>query len=155
MKRFLACAALCAAAAISFGSETTVTATKPADAVSSAPAKSSVFTLPSGTKCEDVVVGKGAEAKKGNVVFVHYTGKLADGSKFDSSFDHPGKQPLRVNLGAGGVIKGWDEGLVGMKVGGMRILTILPDQGYGEQGFPPVIPPSATLTFETELVDVK
>ncbi|MGB9692049.1 MAG: FKBP-type peptidyl-prolyl cis-trans isomerase [Candidatus Sumerlaeaceae bacterium] len=111
--------------------------------------------LPSGLKIEDIVVGTGAEAQPGKTIFVHYTGKLTNGKKFDSSFDHPGQRPFSFKLGSGMVIKGWDEGLVGMKVGGKRRLTIPPELGYGERGFPPVIPPNATLIFETELVDVK
>jgi FKBP-type peptidyl-prolyl cis-trans isomerase len=111
--------------------------------------------LASGLQIEDLVVGTGAEAQPGKVISVHYTGKLVDGSKFDSSYDHPGQRPFQFKLGSGMVIKGWDEGLVGMKVGGKRRLTIPPALGYGERGFPPVIPPNATLIFETELVDVK
>jgi len=112
-------------------------------------------TLPSGLKIEDLVVGTGAEAQRGKTIFVHYTGRLENGTKFDSSFDHPGKRPFTFKLGSGMVIKGWDEGLEGMKVGGKRRLTIPPSLGYGERGFPPVIPPNATLIFDTELVDVK
>lgn len=111
--------------------------------------------LPSGVKIEDLVVGTGAEAVPGKIISVHYTGTLANGKKFDSSFDHPGKKPLMFKLGSGMVIKGWDDGLVGMKVGGKRRLTIPPEQAYGADGFPPVIPPNATLIFETELIEVK
>ena len=104
-------------------------------------------------KTEDTTVGSGAEAKTGNTVTVHYTGTLTDGSKFDSSLDHG--QPFTFNLGAGQVIKGWDQGIVGMKVGGKRKLTIPPDMAYGPQGRPPVIPPNSTLLFDVELLNVK
>lgn len=104
-------------------------------------------------KIEDVVVGKGAEAKKGNVVSVHYTGWLTDGTKFDSSVDRG--QPFEFALGQGQVIRGWDEGVDGMKVGGKRKLTIPPDMGYGAQGAGGVIPPNAVLLFEVELLGVK
>jgi peptidylprolyl isomerase len=106
-----------------------------------------------GTTYVDTVVGTGAEAKKGSIVKVHYKGTLSDGKKFDSSYDR--NKPFELELGAGMVIPGWDEGLVGMKVGGKRKLTIPPDQGYGPQGRPPVIPPNSTLVFETEMVEVK
>ncbi len=104
-------------------------------------------------KIEDLVVGKGVAAKTGDVVTVHYTGWLTDGTKFDSSVDRG--QPLDpFTLGAGSVIPGWDQGLVGMKVGGKRKLTIPPSMGYGEQGYPPVIPPNATLVFDVEMLKI-
>ncbi len=102
---------------------------------------------------EDVVVGTGAEAIKGKTVSVHYTGWLTDGKKFDSSKDRG--QPFQFPLGRGHVIRGWDEGVAGMKVGGKRKLTIPPDLGYGAQGAGGVIPPNATLVFEVELLGVK
>jgi FKBP-type peptidyl-prolyl cis-trans isomerase FkpA len=103
-------------------------------------------------KSEDLVVGSGAEASSGQKVSVHYTGTLTDGSKFDSSLDR-GK-PFEFVLGAGRVIKGWDQGVAGMKVGGKRRLTIPSDLAYGSRGFPPVIPADATLIFEIELLGV-
>jgi FKBP-type peptidyl-prolyl cis-trans isomerase len=104
-------------------------------------------------KMEDLVVGSGAEANKGQTVSVHYTGWLTDGKKFDSSKDHG--QPFSFALGGGQVIQGWDEGVAGMKVGGKRKLTIPPEKGYGKQGFPRAIPPNATLVFEVELLGVR
>jgi len=104
-------------------------------------------------KIEDLVVGNGAEAVNGAAVTVHYTGTLTDGSKFDSSLDRG--QPFTFNLGAGEVIAGWDQGVLGMKVGGKRKLTIPSDLGYGERGVPPAIPPNATLIFEVELLKVE
>lgn len=156
MKQSLALAALFAALTLSaWGAEhTTAPATKTAP-VHKESETSMTHVLPSGLQIEDLVVGTGAEAQPGKTISVHYTGKLVDGKKFDSSYDHPGKRPFQFKLGSGMVIKGWDEGLVGMKVGGKRRLTIPPSLGYGERGFPPVIPPNATLIFETELVDVK
>jgi FKBP-type peptidyl-prolyl cis-trans isomerase len=103
-------------------------------------------------KVEDLTVGKGAEAKNGDLVTVHYTGWLTDGTKFDSSVDKG--QPYQFTLGAGKVIPGWDEGVAGMKVGGKRKLTIPPDMGYGAQGAGGVIPPNATLVFEVELLGI-
>jgi FKBP-type peptidyl-prolyl cis-trans isomerase len=102
---------------------------------------------------KDLVVGKGAEAKAGDTVTVHYVGTLTDGKEFDSSRKH--NKPFDFQLGAHQVIKGWDQGIAGMKVGGKRKLTVPPSLGYGARGFPPVIPPNATLSFEVELLDVK
>ena len=101
---------------------------------------------------EDVVVGTGREAKAGDVVEVEYTGFLTDGKKFDSSV---GRAPFSFALGAGQVIKGWDQGVAGMKVGGKRKLTIPPELAYGSRGFPGAIPPQATLVFDVELLAVR
>ena len=101
---------------------------------------------------EDLKVGDGAEAVKGKNVTVHYVGTLTDGKKFDSSRDRG--QGFPFPLGGGRVIKGWDQGVAGMKVGGLRKLTIPPDLAYGDRGFPPVIPPGSTLVFEVELLSV-
>lgn len=102
---------------------------------------------------EDLVLGEGAEATSGRRVSVHYTGWLLDGSKFDSSLDR--NSPFDFVLGGGMVIRGWDEGVVGMKVGGKRKLTIPPEMGYGARGYPPVIPPASVLVFEVELLAVR
>ena len=102
---------------------------------------------------EELVVGTGAEAKKGQTVSVHYTGWLTDGKKFDSSKDRG--QPFSFALGRSQVIQGWDEGVAGVKVGGKRKLTIPPERGYGKQVFPGAIPPDATLVFEVELLGVR
>jgi FKBP-type peptidyl-prolyl cis-trans isomerase len=101
---------------------------------------------------EDLSPGKGPAAKSGDKVKVHYTGTLLDGTKFDSSLDR--KEPFEFTLGAGGVIKGWDEGVVGMKKGGKRKLTIPSDKAYGTRGSPPKIPPNAPLVFEIELIEI-
>jgi FKBP-type peptidyl-prolyl cis-trans isomerase FkpA len=110
-------------------------------------------TTPSGLKYTDLQVGDGAEAKAGQQVSVHYTGWLENGTKFDSSLDR--RSPFGFALGGGQVIRGWDEGVAGMKVGGKRRLTIPADLGYGARGAGGVIPPNATLTFEVELLGVK
>src|SRR5512140_1392500 len=102
---------------------------------------------------DDLKVGSGTEAAAGNTVTVHYVGTLTNGSKFDSSRDRG--EGFTFKLGAGQVIKGWDQGVAGMKVGQLRKLTIPPELGYGARGFPPVIPPNATLVFEVELLGVK
>ena len=109
-------------------------------------------TTPSGLIIDDLVVGSGAAAAAGQQVTVHYTGWLTDGKKFDSSKDR--NDPFVFPLGAGRVIKGWDEGVQGMKVGGKRKLTITPALGYGARGAGGVIPPNATLVFEVELLGV-
>ena len=101
---------------------------------------------------EDQVTGDGDEAVAGKTVEVHYTGWLTDGSQFDSSHDR--NQTFSFKLGAGMVIQGWDQGVVGMKVGGTRKLTIPPGLGYGERGAGGVIPPGATLIFKVELISV-
>jgi FKBP-type peptidyl-prolyl cis-trans isomerase len=101
----------------------------------------------------DLKEGTGAEAKTGDTVEVQYTGWLKNGTKFDSSYDHGGK-PFAFQLGGRQVIKGWDEGVVGMKVGGKRKLIIPPDLAYGPRGRPPVIPPNSELTFEVELLKI-
>jgi FKBP-type peptidyl-prolyl cis-trans isomerase len=101
---------------------------------------------------EDLKLGDGAEAVAGKTVEVHYTGWLLDGKQFDSS---KGRGPFSFALGGGQVIKGWDQGVVGMKVGGTRKLTIPPELGYGMRGFPGVIPAQATLLFEVELLAVR
>jgi FKBP-type peptidyl-prolyl cis-trans isomerase len=106
----------------------------------------------SGLQIIDIEVGSGDEAQAGQTVTVHYTGWLADGTKFDSSVDRG--QPFSFSLGAGQVIPGWDEGVAGMKVGGTRRLMIPPDLAYGAQGRPPVIPANAELTFDVELLDI-
>ena len=107
---------------------------------------------PSGLNIEDLVLGEGAVAAAGQNVTVHYTGRLINGSKFDSSKDR--NDPFAFHLGAGQVIRGWDEGVQGMLVGGKRKLTIPPELGYGARGAGGVIPPNATLVFEVELLGV-
>lgn len=102
---------------------------------------------------EDIRVGTGAEATAGQKVSVHYVGTLTDGKKFDSSRDR-GK-PFEFGLGAGQVIQGWDQGVAGMKIGGLRKLTIPAHLGYGARGAGGVIPPNATLVFEVELLGLK
>lgn len=101
---------------------------------------------------EDLKVGEGQEAKKGDTITVNYVGTLTDGKKFDSSYDR--EESFSFTLGAGEVIEGWDEGVVGMKVGGKRKLIIPGAMAYGDYGRPPVIPPNATLIFEVELVSI-
>lgn len=115
------------------------------------------ITTPSGLQIEDTQAGSGDAAQAGHQVSVHYTGWLFNegqrGAKFDSSLDR--RSPFNFELGAGMVIRGWDEGVAGMQVGGKRTLTIPPDLGYGARGAGGVIPPNATLVFEVELLAIR
>lgn len=108
--------------------------------------------MPSGLKIEDIKVGSGPEVKSGDTVTINYKGTLTDGTKFDSSYDRG--TPFATQIGVGQVIKGWDEGVIGMKVGGKRKLTIPPDLGYGNRDIPG-IPANSTLIFELELLGIK
>lgn len=123
--------------------DTTMTATPSGDG--------DLVTTPSGLQYEDLVEGNGAEPKTGQTVTVHYTGTLVDGTKFDSSRDR--NRPFEFQIGTGQVIKGWDEGVGSMKVGGRRKLVIPPNLGYGARGIGP-IPPNSTLLFDVELLKV-
>ena len=119
---------------------------------SSHSAEEPMVNTPSGLQYADLVVGKGREAHAGEKATVHYTGMLVDGTKFDSSKDR--NRPFSFKLGAGRVIKGWDEGVEGMKIGGTRKLVIPPELGYGARGAGSSIPPNATLIFIVELLDL-
>lgn len=111
------------------------------------------ITTPSGLQYVDLKKGSGREAHAGETAIVHYTGWLTNGTKFDSSKDRD--EPFAFRIGAGRVIKGWDEGVEGMHIGGVRKLTIPPQLGYGARGAGNVIPPNATLVFEVELLDLR
>jgi FKBP-type peptidyl-prolyl cis-trans isomerase len=131
-------------------------AVTPAAAASAAPVAATTVAPVTELKIEDQVVGTGAEAGPGKMVTVHYTGTLTDGSKFDSSLDR--NQPFSFRMSkdpaSRQVIEGWEKGLTGMKVGGKRRLIIPPQLAYGPEGHPPVIPPSATLVFDIQLLSV-
>lgn len=107
---------------------------------------------PSGLQYWDIKDGTGQEAKKGDHVQVHYTGWLTSGKKFDSSV---GGKPFEFRIGNGDVIKGWEEGVSGMKIGGKRQLKIPPDLAYGKDGYPGAIPPNATLIFDIQLIGIR
>jgi peptidylprolyl isomerase len=128
------------------------TAETPAGAPTDAAAGAKVHKLASGLQYQDVVVGSGKMAEAGMNVSIHYTGTLTDGTKFDSSLDRG--EPLHFQIGAGNMIKGMEDGVTGMRIGGKRKLTIPPDMAYGAAGRPG-IPPNATLLFDVELLDVK
>ena len=110
-------------------------------------------TMSNGLQIEDIKIGEGSEVEKFDIVTVNYTGTLEDGTKFDSSLN-PGRTPFRFTVGAGQVIKGWDEGLMGMKVGGKRKLTIPPELGYGSRDNGP-IPANSTLIFDIDLLGIE
>jgi FKBP-type peptidyl-prolyl cis-trans isomerase len=141
--------------AVSVAIAQTVAKKAPARPVASGPTKvtGEGTKTPSGLQYWDIKVGAGAEASSGQHVKVDYTGWLTNGKKFDSSVGTG--RPFDFTLGQSQVIKGWDEGIVGMKVGGKRQLHIPPDLAYGEKGYDPVIPPNSTLIFDVQLVDVK
>lgn len=144
----LACAGILSIVSISPADEP---ATQPATQPAAADAKPTITA--SGLGIVEVADGKGDAAKAGDNVSVNYTGRLADGTKFDSSYDR--NQPIQFQLGTGQVIKGWDEGIAGMKVGEKRKLIIPPDLAYGPDGTPGgPIPPNATLYFDVELVAI-
>jgi peptidylprolyl isomerase len=152
--RFLAAAFVAAFAAVTARAQEPKPTPAPGAEKSS---ESKMTKTASGLQYEDVKVGTGESPKKGQTAVVHYTGWLwengAKGKKFDSSVDRG--QPFSFPVGMGRVIKGWDEGVMTMKVGGKRILIIPPDLGYGSRGAGGAIPPNATLMFEVELIEVK
>ena len=139
-------------AALAGGGEAQQTPTPPA-AGTPPPVAGEPTTTSSGLRYIDIQVGSGKTPQAGQTVVVHYTGWLADGTKFDSSVDRG--QPFSFTIAMGQVIQGWDEGVATMKVGGKRRLIIPPELGYGAGGYPPVIPANAELTFDVELLDIQ
>lgn len=125
----------------------TTTTTYPSTATNSAPLE-----MENGLVVQDTAIGTGPEVKNGDTIVIHYNGTLEDGTKFDSSYNRG--QPFETQIGVGRVIQGWDLGVVGMKAGGKRTLTIPPELGYGDQAAG-TIPPNSTLIFEVELIAVK
>ena len=132
---------------------TSPVAASPAISAGALPPAGPVQTLPGGLQYQDMVMGTGETAKSGDLVSVNYVGMLTNGTKFDSSYDRG--QAFVFPLGAGQVIKGWDMGVAGMKVGGKRKLLIPPALGYGSRGAGASIPPNSTLIFEVELLDLR
>lgn len=143
---------LFAALLMSLNLQFTSAQTKPNTQAKPKPEPAKVIKTKSGLQYVDLVIGKGETAVKGDLLKMHYAGKLASGKEFDNSRNY--REPFIFTLGAGEVIAGWDEGVVGMKVGGKRKLIIPPHLAYGDQGVEGVIPPKATLTFEVELLSV-
>ena len=143
------------AATPSFPSDSSSATAQPSAALgpSSSPITNSTSPAMSQLKIEDLKVGTGSAVKSGDTIEINYLGTLENGQKFDSSYDRG--QAFETQIGVGRVIKGWDEGVLGMKVGGKRRLTIPSELGYGSQGAGGVIPPNATLIFEVELVAIK
>lgn len=161
MKRIAICAAAAIALGLVFaGCQKQVAATQPSGVTTPSASASTAAAKPVGAATaanpgltiKDIKVGAGAEAKFGSTVTVNYTGWLTDGTKFDSSLDR--NEPFSFTIGAKQVIPGWEKGVVGMKVGGKRKLTIGPELGYGANGIGP-IPPNATLVFDIELLKVQ
>ena len=155
MKRTAIVVLIAAGTVLSVAAQTAKKPTHPTHLVTRGPTKvtgEGVKTA-SGLQYWDIKVGTGEEAKPGGKVKVHYTGWLSSGKKFDSSVDRG--EPFSFTLGEQQVIKGWDEGVNGMKIGGKRTLTIPPDLGYGARGAPGAIPPNATLIFDVELLGVQ
>ncbi len=154
MKRILWAVAMTCAASLGWAQERNASSSPAMASAREAKKKEGkVVRLLDGLKYEDLKVGTGAQPKTGQTVVVHYTGWLTDGKKFDSSVDRG--RPFEFPLGEGRVIKGWDEGVATMKVGGKRTLLIPPQLGYGDRGAGNVIPPGSTLVFEIELLSIE
>src|SRR3989344_5041729 len=130
-----------------------VSSTTPTNTPTVTPQILNTQALPNGLIIEYEIIGQGQEAKSGDTISIHYTGTFTNGVKFDSSLDR--NQPFETQIGVGQVIKGWDEGVIGMKIGGKRRLTIPPSLAYGPQGITGSIPPNSTLIFELELLEIK
>ena len=139
--------------AASASATTTGTPSAPPLAAPPVPAPSRVVTTASGLQIEDLVIGDGALAENGMEALVHYTGWFTDGRKFDSSYDR--EKPYRLFIGRGEVIRGWDEGLLGMRVGGKRRIVVPPSLGYGSAGKGNLVPPDVTLVFELQIMDLR